>query len=208
MKFLFNNLKQQNSPLAEEFYHALKVRVSERRNQDLVSLMKYLNNKDLKPTSELPLSSKKSCSNLACDLFMKFFDHGDDWDAETETEGSINHDEVDDSADLAKQLTAAVERESEAGAPSTADSSSHSRMKKQLQHELSGYEKNSILGPNLQKILSALKLIQPTSTESERVFSLAGNICSKKRTRLSDRSLNNICFLKSYFLSRKKNNSQ
>jgi len=52
---------------------------------------------------------------------------------------------------------------------------------------------------NLEKLCNALDRIQPTSTESERTFSVAGNFLSKLRCKLSDKSLSALVFLKYYF---------
>ena len=41
--------------------------------------------------------------------------------------------------------------------------------------------------------------VQPTSTQSERNFSLAGGVVTKTRTSLGDKEVDKLCFLKSYF---------
>ena len=46
--------------------------------------------------------------------------------------------------------------------------------------------------------------VQPTSTQSERNFSLAGGVFTKTRTSLGDKEVDKLCFLKSYFLNRDK----
>ena len=46
--------------------------------------------------------------------------------------------------------------------------------------------------------------VQPTSTQSERNFSLAGGVVTKTRTSLGDKEVDKLCFLKSYFLNRDK----
>ncbi|GFX78139.1 uncharacterized protein TNCV_5134871 [Trichonephila clavipes] len=53
--------------------------------------------------------------------------------------------------------------------------------------------------PNIIKICEALKTIPPMSVESEKAYSAAGLLVTKLRTRLSDKSINCLCFLKSYF---------
>lgn len=65
--------------------------------------------------------------------------------------------------------------------------------------EISLFEITGQITPNLSLIKNALLTIRPTSTENERNFSIAGHIVSKKRTRLSDKSINALCFLKYYF---------
>lgn len=67
------------------------------------------------------------------------------------------------------------------------------------------YDRFNIRGPLLDKLFDALCSIQPTSTQSERNFSLASAIATPKRSRMSSDKLNAICFLKSYF-NRLENN--
>ena len=67
--------------------------------------------------------------------------------------------------------------------------------------ELSLYERHGQLGPILKNVLFITQTIRPTTTDCERVFSLAGNFCTKHRTRMSDDTLNTLVFLKSYFLT-------
>lgn len=52
---------------------------------------------------------------------------------------------------------------------------------------------------NLQKLYNALLCIKPTSTDVERVFSVCTNFCTKIRSRLSDKSLQALVFLKYYY---------
>ena len=54
---------------------------------------------------------------------------------------------------------------------------------------------------NIDLLLDALKSIPPTSVESERSFSAAGPFVTKLRRRLSDRSVDRLCLLKSYYRS-------
>lgn len=73
-----------------------------------------------------------------------------------------------------------------------------------LGKELRVFEATGERTQNLNIIYNALMSIPPTSVESERVFSTAGLFITKMRTRLSDRSINCLCFLKSYFRSKKE----
>ena len=41
--------------------------------------------------------------------------------------------------------------------------------------------------------------VNPTSVEAERTFSAAGILCTKIRSRLSDTTLDTLCFLRSYY---------
>ena len=60
---------------------------------------------------------------------------------------------------------------------------------------------------NLQKLYEALLSIKPTSTDVERVFSVSSGFCTKIRSRLSDKSLTALVFLKNYkLISNKEKN--
>lgn len=71
-----------------------------------------------------------------------------------------------------------------------------------LVNSINLYSVSGVITESLKTILDCLKTIQPTSTESERIFSLAGNIVSLRRHRLCDKSIDIICFLKSFFLNK------
>lgn len=61
------------------------------------------------------------------------------------------------------------------------------------------FESDGVRGEYLSAIHDYLLTIKPTSVEAERAFSAAGYICSSIRSRLADDTINNICFLRSYF---------
>lgn len=65
--------------------------------------------------------------------------------------------------------------------------------------EISYFEQTGNLGPQLSKVLKITKTLRPTTTDSERAFSIAGNFCTNTRTSFRDDTLNNLCILKSYF---------
>jgi hypothetical protein len=56
----------------------------------------------------------------------------------------------------------------------------------------------------LNKIYSALLTIKPTLTMAQRVFSVAGSICTQVRNRKSCKLLNSLMFLKYVFLNKNK----
>ena len=55
----------------------------------------------------------------------------------------------------------------------------------------------------LQTVYSWLLTIPPTSVEAERAFSAAGIFCTKLRSRLSDNSIDTLCFLRAYYQKRR-----
>lgn len=68
-----------------------------------------------------------------------------------------------------------------------------------LKEELQLFEEHGIRGVHLKLAYECLLTIPPTSVESERAFSAAQHITTKIRSRLDDDTLDQICFLKSYF---------
>ena len=62
--------------------------------------------------------------------------------------------------------------------------------------------------PNLDLLYKALLSIPPTSVECERLFSHCGHILSKKRNRMSDKSLDSIIFLKHFYLNLEKSKAK
>jgi hypothetical protein len=65
-----------------------------------------------------------------------------------------------------------------------------------LHKEFNLFESSGVLTPNLDMLYSALCQIQPTSTDSERVFSVAGSVKTKIRSRMKFRVLNALVSLK------------
>ena len=73
-----------------------------------------------------------------------------------------------------------------------------------LQKEFNLYEVTGTRTKNLDLLFNALCTTQPTSTASERVFSIAGIFSTKLRSRLQFKTLNALIFLKYYFLKENK----
>lgn len=65
--------------------------------------------------------------------------------------------------------------------------------------ELAQFEDDGHRGKWLDLCYNTLKSIPPTSVESERAFSVSGNFCTKLRSRLSDKTIDDLCFLRGHF---------
>jgi hAT family C-terminal dimerisation region len=68
-----------------------------------------------------------------------------------------------------------------------------------IKKEISLFQSGGSRGLHLQIIYDSLKTIPPTSVEPERAFSAAGFLVSKVRARLNDCTIDNLCFLRSYY---------
>jgi len=66
---------------------------------------------------------------------------------------------------------------------------------------MAAFECSGVRGRILQLVYSYLQSIPDpsTSVEAERAFSAAGILCTKIRSRLSDATLETLCFLRSYY---------
>lgn len=71
--------------------------------------------------------------------------------------------------------------------------------KKTLKREITIFDESGFKGPMLSRAYEYLLTIRPTSVESERAFSATTYFCSKLRTRLSDDTIDHLCFLRAHF---------
>ena len=70
---------------------------------------------------------------------------------------------------------------------------------KTVQKELDLFDATGERTPRMLKIMRAIETIPPTSVEAERAFSAAGLFITKLRTRLNNRSVDALCFLRAYY---------
>lgn len=63
-------------------------------------------------------------------------------------------------------------------------------------------------GRYLSLAYNHLKSIPPTSVEPERIFSSAGIVCNRLRSSLSEKTLDALIFLRSYYSSKKRPNNK
>ena len=72
-----------------------------------------------------------------------------------------------------------------------------------IKAEMALFSSSGTRGRCLQTVYSWLLTIPPTSVEAERAFSAAGIFCPKLRSRLSDNSIDTLCFLRAYYQKRR-----
>ena len=71
---------------------------------------------------------------------------------------------------------------------------------------MSLYENGGLRGLYLQRCYKYLMTVPPTIVESERTFSSAVTFATKLRSRLDDKSLDTLGFLRSYYFIYTKQN--
>ena len=76
----------------------------------------------------------------------------------------------------------------------------------EIKREMDVFEATGERPARLNKIYRAMTTLPASSVEAERTFSAAGLFLPKIRSSLSDRSLDNLVFLRKYFQNKKKGN--
>lgn len=155
--------------------------------------MKFLNNTNTATCSELPVLTRAQLFKFIKEEWSKLLKLTDEPVVSKDNSNASQQDTTE--LTLEQELEFAIHEFSDASIPAN----ELLDMSKVLHKELTLFELNGKLTENLQRLFNGLKTVQPTSTESERVFSSSSNICNKTRSRLSDYNLHILCFLKSYF---------
>jgi len=74
-----------------------------------------------------------------------------------------------------------------------------------IRSEMAMFESSGKRGRGLELVYRYLLSIPPSSVDAERAFSAAGVLCTKVRSRLSDKSIDTLCFLRSSHFIRRTN---
>lgn len=195
LKFLLDEIhkvqSRKNSFLVGNFIDSLEKRFDERRDAVFSSLILYLSNPDaLKSNHPLKLTSKTAAVKFGLEMMKRLFKD------EEQTTRSDNTEATAVALSYQERLELAV-GSVQAGTSQPQENASS------FKKEFDFYDRHRVRGPLLDKLFDALCSAQPTSTQSERNFSLAAGIATKKRTRMSSEKLNACCFLKAYFMNKK-----
>ena len=207
ISFLFNSLKKQDSLLSKRLLSELKEYISKRRNVVLISLIRFLHNPHVlqeNPTDEFfRMSSKIELIKLAKIIMERIFKENYESFNITSSridESGVEFDLMASECSLKNELEKAIFIY--VAKPKTPNLiGNYSSLTK----EFNLHEATCKLTLNLNLLLNALLTIRSTSTQNERNFSIAGNFVSKRRSRLSDKSIDVLCLLKQYFLNNNTN---
>lgn len=177
-------------------YESLEKRILERRNKTLVSLHKYLQSGSLPTKSNQPnqlsYATKANTISLAKDITARLFMGMDSTEPSKETTDCYKSNPSTSSKGLVEEMRESI-----------------SSFLKDYDHEVDVdsikefkvFESTGTRTKNLKNLLDALNTIQPTSTPSERIFSVANNFCTKIRCAMKYETLDALVFLKYYFLN-------
>lgn len=213
LKFLIKQLKSMDKTknmLSKKLLDRLEVRISERRNVALVSLLQYLHNPDFADVvgeGVFRKVSKLNMHKLAVSLLTRLQQKPipaivPEEEAEEDdvviTEGDDGNES--DDTDIYEFEEKTLAQQLEESIDSCLKESDTPDEVKSLSADFKLFEQSRKRTENLKFLYDALLTIPPSSVEAERAFSTAGNFATKIRSRLADRSLCNLVFLKKYFL--------
>ena len=191
--YIFHQLKSINSPLSLEFQKSLKTRIDQRRNKDLVSVLMLLHHGVYpKANDYFSYSSKASIKATATSLMNRLYPC-DITEVENSEDDSEDVEEENEYSKLQKCIASFTKTQT---ASTTGQHLSIDKEFKLLEAN------NGKRTERLEKLYQALLTVKPTSTASERVFSVAGIFITKLRNRMSSSTLNALVFLKYYFLNK------
>lgn len=180
LEFMFEKLSLMNSEISKKLMDNLKIRIDERWNADVMNLLRSLKNSTITPST--------ATINFAGMLASRLFGVNDVEIIETTADNSTS-----EILTLQEELNVLLQKnESPAVAPGQDNF-------KWLKAEFTLFKNTGQRTENLQKLFDAILTIKPTSTDVERVFSVCANFCTKIRSRLSDKSLSALVFLKYYY---------
>lgn len=200
--FIINELNQLNTPFSKKLGESFILRIKERRNEKLSALIQYLNSgkickKQAGDVSWTTFPTKSLLISFAKQMLDRLFD------VPAESTSSETDEDIEETLHLSSSITLSEKLDAAVKAAEIANSKIlNSKSKTALRTfkmELDIFEGTGEKTKNISLLLDALKTVPPTSIESERAFSAAGLFINKLRTRLSDQSIDHLCFLKSYY---------
>lgn len=186
---LYEQLLLNSHAISQQMAEAIQIRITERRNVTMLSLIKYLKSPD-SLDSDLP---KKTLKSYAQELYSRLFQQSGSEITSFSSEDEVIGTQVDSSFE--NKLKTAIEN---AKAP---PKTFNGYQKNFLQKELALFEFSKSRTKNLDDLYNSVLTIKPTSVECERVFSIAGNFSTKIRNRTSNELLNALVILKTHFLN-------
>ena len=192
---LFKSLKANNSFLATKMLESLRKRVKSRWNPLPAGLLKFLHNpKMIQPQNQKNLDeifkapSQKKLEEFAIELLCHHYGES----VSDENPVQITENET-------KELSFAEKLQAQLDKLSDETATKKLSFQETIKKEMELFKLTNERSKNLSQLYMILQNISPTSVASERAFSNSNDFVTKKRCNLSDKSVDNLCFLKSIF---------
>lgn len=202
--FLFKTLIDIKGEFCKELYNKLRERIEQRRT-NLSGVIQYLH-KGNEPDSSIGFARPKKITIIR--IISTFVERlieksqvlqstSPYYISDLESTNSSDEENNKETVSLQEKLQRAINESNEV--PKKKDDSSDINTK--IRKEISIFDDTGFRGKYLELCYKYMLCIPPTSVEAERAFSTSGRLCSKIRSRLSDESINNLCFLNAYFIA-------
>ena len=186
---------------------SLEKRVREKIQNDIFGVIKSLHDPDSileENIYSVPQKSsiQKTIKSLFCRLYPKLEDYDlhEELNSQQSQEMELNNSSVPsvtECQNLSDQLEASIRMST---LPTKIDPNNFDAIRK----EIRVFEATKKRTENLDRLYQAICIVPSTNVESERAFSAAGLFITKLRSRLSNTSIDKICFLGGYFGTKKK----
>ena len=213
IQFIDKKLEGNESTLALKLLERLRSRYKDRKNNQLVSLVKFYKDPDSLTKSSnnedsYRMVSKPTIVKMSKALHRRLrFDRAETDELSSTANEQSNPSDSSEGADtrsntedssipLAKELSSLLTQSNR----SQQDGLSDTFTKEISLFITGGAEKKT---QALKELSRSLLTVPPTSVEAERTFSASGLFLTKLRCRLSDASLDMLIFLKFYFSCKK-----
>jgi len=211
LEFMLDELSKQESFLSKKLKTALLNRISERRYKyaDLFNFLQEPNIQEREHDNYgiFNQTSKSSFITQIISLIERLY-FNDATETEVTESENIDSEEADDVEILDNstnsQLTLkeklkqrVMERTKQV---TKVKNKSRSEIRKIIRAEMNYYNEEGIKGKYLSRVCNYLKTVRPTSVEAERAFSASALLLTKICSSLSDESIDNLTFLRSYFI--------
>lgn len=187
IEMLCKKLSSNGDALSKELSELIIERHEQRRNIKLVSLARYVQNpKFLKESNLFPYSSKPLIHQYAKNIMKRV--HSDMYESDSEDENEETQETSQSEDSFLWEINQRL----------SAESNKRPKLSTSFQKELNLFETTGTMTRSIEKLKAGLDSIPASSAEAERTFSLAGRICNKIRSRLSDITLHVIVFLRKF----------
>lgn len=195
LEFLFESLSEERLSYCFAFKEAIKRRVKEIKNQNLVDLMRYLQT-GVCPETPQP----RDYALLAHEYIKRLF-------SEDDVENTQDDNLVDESTKVENNeediLTDPLERRLKAAINNSIRKSINNPIKitklQRLQRDFSVFEHSGKLSSDLSRLLEALSTIRPSCTDNQRAFKVPSHLCPTKAYNSGLELMNIRTFLKGFF---------
>ena len=202
--FMLEELKEVQSELSGKMRESLITRINQRRNVFLIGAISYLQlGSKYQPNREVGLGLSKLPSKTAIREYLK-----------------TQSNRLSEKSESPKSTSCADEETTDPPVPKSLVEKLNDRLRQIEDKELTNssnlnltclnsltyfskecemFENTGEKTLRLRLLHENLKTVPPTSIESERAFSSFGLYVTKLRSRLGDRSIDSLCFLKTFY---------